>query len=98
MNKYSAYKVEDFLLDESFIEWVLNNSEKEAIFWNAWIAAHPASAPVVNLAKKTLLALHIKPARQLTDDEVSQMIGFVEAKTQAAQIKRTGIIKSISTS
>jgi len=85
MTKYSAYKVEDFLLDESFIEWVLNNSEKEAIFWNAWIAAHPASVPVVNLAKKTLLALHIQPARQLTDEELNQMIGFVEAKTQTAQ-------------
>jgi transmembrane sensor len=95
MTKYNAYKVEDFLLDESFIDWVLNNSEKEAIFWNAWIAAHPASVPVVNLAKKTLLALYIKPARELTDAELGQMIGFVEAKTQATQIERTGIFRSV---
>ncbi len=90
MTKYSAYRVEDFLLDESFIEWVLNNSEKEAIFWNAWVAAHPASVPVVNLAKKTLLALHIQPARQLTDEELDQMIGFVEAKTQSARFEASG--------
>ncbi|MEO8885752.1 MAG: FecR family protein [Mucilaginibacter sp.] len=84
MTKYIAYKVEDFLLDESFIDWVLNNSEKEAIFWNAWIAAHPTSLPAVNTAKKALLALHIKPARQLSEEELNQMVGFVEAKTQAA--------------
>lgn len=83
MTKYSTYKVEDFLLDESFIEWVLNNTEKDAIFWNAWIAAHPNSVPVVNLAKKTLLALYIKPARQLNDEEVDQMIGRLHEKTSS---------------
>ena len=88
MTNYSAYKVEDFLLDESFIEWVLNNSEKDAIFWNAWIAAHPRSVPTVKLAKKTLLALHIKPARQLTDEELNFMIGNLEEKTRLQQTNR----------
>jgi transmembrane sensor len=83
MTKYSTYKVEDFLLDESFIEWVLNDSERDAIFWNAWVAAHPNCVPVVNLAKKTLLALYIKPTRQLNDEEVNHMIGNLHEKANA---------------
>ena len=73
MGNYSTYKVEDFLLDESFINWVINNSEKDAIFWTAWVAAHPTCVPTVNLAKKTLLALYVKPARQLTDNEIDSI-------------------------
>ena len=97
MTKRSTYKVEDFLLDESFIEWVLNNSEKDAIFWNAWIAAHPQNEPVVNLAKKTLLALYIKPSRQLSDNEVDAMIGFLNDKTQRGDRSRRFINKPLFT-
>jgi transmembrane sensor len=82
MGNYSTYKVEDFLLDESFINWVLNNSEKDAIFWESWVAAHPTCTPTVKLAKKTLIALSIKQARQLTDDEIDSMITNLESRVQ----------------
>ena len=97
MNKYSTYNVEDFLLDESFIEWVLNDSEKDAIFWNAWVAAHPQNEPVVNLAKKTLLALYIKPSRQLSDDELDMMIGSLEERKQYGSRSRRFINNPIFT-
>lgn len=80
MGNYSTYKVEDFLLDESFINWVLNNSEKDAIFWEAWVSAHPASAPTVKLAQKTLIALYVKPVRTLSDSEIDSMIGNLEQR------------------
>lgn len=84
MGNYSTYKVEDFLLDESFINWVLNNSEKDMIFWEAWVSAHPACAPTVKLAKKTLIALYVKPVRPLTDTEISSMIGNLEYRVQVS--------------
>jgi transmembrane sensor len=82
MGNYSTYKVEDFLLDESFINWVINNSEKDAIFWEAWVSAHPASAPTVKLAQKTLIALYVKPVRTLLDSEIDSMIGNLEQRVQ----------------
>ena len=97
MTKYITYNVEDFLLDESFIDWVLNNSEKDAIFWNAWVAAHPQNEPVVNLAKKTLLALYIKPSRQLSNDELDMMIGSLEERKQYASHSRRFINNPIFT-
>ncbi len=97
MTKRSTYKVEDFLLDESFIEWVLNDSEKDAIFWNAWIAAHPQNEPMVNLAKKTLLALYIKPSRELSTEELDQMVGFLDEKTQYGNRSRRFINNPVFT-
>ena len=95
MSNYSTYKVEDFLLDESFINWVLNNSEKDAIFWEAWVSAHPACVPTVKLAKKTLIALYVKPVRPLTDTEINSMIGNLEDRVQVSgnpKSKRFGSI------
>jgi hypothetical protein len=96
MGNYSTYKVEDFLLDESFINWVLNNSEKDAIFWEAWVSAHPASVPTVKLAQKTLIALYVKPVRQLTDTEISSMIGNLEHRVQISSNARSKWIDNIT--
>ncbi|MDB5110552.1 MAG: hypothetical protein JWR67_1666 [Mucilaginibacter sp.] len=82
MAKHTNYEVEDFLLNESFIEWVLNDSEKEATFWNAWITAHPDCLPAVNIAKKILIALHVKPARRLTENEIDSIIGQLQQKNR----------------
>jgi transmembrane sensor len=96
MGNYSAYKVEDFLLDESFINWVINNSEKDAIFWEAWVSAHPASAPTVKLAQKTLLALYVKPVRTLSDSEIESMVGNVEQRVQMNSTVRSNWADSIT--
>ncbi|RZA01183.1 MAG: FecR family protein [Sphingobacteriaceae bacterium] len=96
MGKYSAYKVEDFLLDESFINWVLNNSERDAIFWEAWVSAHPASAPTVKLAQKTLLALYVKPVRTLSDSEIDSMIVNLEERVQTLDNSKLKRFNSIS--
>jgi len=96
MGNYSTYKVEDFLLDESFINWVINNSEKDAIFWEAWVSAHPASAPTVKLAQKTLIALYVKPVRPLTDAEISSMIGNLEQRVQVSSNSRSKWVDNIT--
>lgn len=96
MGNYSTYKVEDFLLDESFINWVLNNSEKDAIFWEAWVAAHPTCVPTVKLAQKTLIALYVKPVRSLTDTEISTMIGNLQGRVQTHGNAKSRWIDSIT--
>lgn len=87
MAKQSNYEVEDFLLNESFIEWILNDSEKEATFWNAWITAHPGCLPAMNTARKILLALHVKPSRQLTDHEIDLIISQLQPGNKSFKIK-----------
>lgn len=96
MGNYSTYKVEDFLLDESFINWVLNNSEKDAIFWEAWVSAHPTCAPTVKLAQKTLIALYVKPVRTLSDSEIDSMIGNLEQRVQTNSNARSKWVESVT--
>ncbi|MBL7815748.1 MAG: FecR domain-containing protein [Saprospiraceae bacterium] len=53
---YQNYKIEDFLLDESFIAWAKFN-ENDA-FWQAFLAANPKQKAVVEYAKNMIWAAH----------------------------------------
>lgn len=52
-NFYSA----DFAADEQFIQWVLNPTENDLLFWENWLKAHPEKEGVVQEAK--FLVLHL---------------------------------------
>jgi ferric-dicitrate binding protein FerR (iron transport regulator) len=67
---YRQYAVEDFVLDESFQQWVKGGNPEAKAFWELWILQHPEKAAVVEEAKQTLQALHfatdpLTPERQL---------------------------------
>lgn len=50
-------KLEDFLEDKSFKQWVLQNDPVEKEYWLEWLSAHPSQAEVVTQAKTILLEL-----------------------------------------
>ena len=54
---YSQYSVKEFVLDDSFQQWVLQNDLRSRAFWEAWLAHHPEKADEVEEAKRLLLAL-----------------------------------------
>lgn len=51
---YQNFKIEDFLLDESFIAWAKSN-ENDA-FWQSFLLANPKQKAVVEHAKNMILA------------------------------------------
>lgn len=53
----SYEKIDDFLEDKSFKQWVLNGDAEQDKYWKAWIAAHPSSAELLGQAKTILLEL-----------------------------------------
>jgi len=57
MKNYSQYRVEDFVLDDYFRDWVLTKSTKCEAFWQVWIKNHPEKRGVVEEAREILLAL-----------------------------------------
>ena len=61
MKKYAHYRVEDFVLDDYFRDWVLNNHSDAGIFWRKWMRTHPDSRKVVEEAREILLALQPDP-------------------------------------
>ena len=57
MKNYTQYRVEDFVLDDYFRDWVLNKSTSSKAFWQEWLKTHPEKRPVVEEAREILLAL-----------------------------------------
>lgn len=57
MKKYTQYRVEDFILDDFFKDWVLNQNTTGDAFWKEWMKRHPDKLSVIEEAKEILLAL-----------------------------------------
>jgi ferric-dicitrate binding protein FerR (iron transport regulator) len=60
MDKYALYQTEDFLHDESFVEWVLNPEAKSHHSWTAWIKANPAKKETVQQAINIIRSFNFK--------------------------------------
>jgi ferric-dicitrate binding protein FerR (iron transport regulator) len=60
MDKYAHYQTEDFLQDESFVEWVLNPDATNNPSWTAWIKANPAKKETVQQAINIIRSFNFK--------------------------------------
>jgi ferric-dicitrate binding protein FerR (iron transport regulator) len=60
MDKYALYQTEDFLQDESFVEWVLNPEATDSHSWTAWIKANPAKKDTVQQAINIIRSFNFK--------------------------------------
>ncbi len=50
MQDYSNYAVKDFVLDESFQQWVLNPKKESDLFWKKWVTEHQ-KVEIINEAR-----------------------------------------------
>ena len=61
MDKISLqnYQVEDFISDESFINYHLQSNKNDRLFWEEWLADHPDKQDLVKEAKEMLETLSL---------------------------------------
>ena len=78
MKKYIQYSVEDFVLDDGFRMWVLNEDPQNDAFWREWITQHPGMSPVVDEASKVI--------RQLQTHEASVSKEEIDAGYQEVEV------------
>ena len=83
MKKYSQYGVEDFVLDDGFRMWVLNQVPHHDSFWRDWIISHPGMKPVAEEARVIILGLQDQPAR-VSQQEIEAGFQEVEAYFEKA--------------
>lgn len=57
MNNTNYQSFEDFILDDTFHEYVLGSSEASVSFWNDWIKSHPEQGDEIEKAARILIAL-----------------------------------------
>jgi hypothetical protein len=75
--KKRQYIVEDFVLDDSFRNWVLQKDRGDEAWWEEWISSHPEARPVVEKAKEMVLGL--KPDEvQVSQDEIDHQFEEIE--------------------
>lgn len=53
---YTAFEVEDFMLDESFQNYCLGTNEEDVIFWQEWIKKNQHKSAAINQAKDLYLS------------------------------------------
>ena len=79
---YKHQQVEDFLLDDAFVDWVRKGSPKTESFWQSYSEQYPEQEEMMQQARMLILALRIQPGLELTTAEMEGLIGQVHARQQ----------------
>ena len=56
--RYTEYDIDDFLLDEFFIQWVKQPNENNRHFWEKWLEQHLEKREVVMQAVSIISSVH----------------------------------------
>jgi ferric-dicitrate binding protein FerR (iron transport regulator) len=75
MKTHKQYLVEDFVLDDSFRNWVLKQDPEEDAYWEAWLDRHPEYWHVLEEAREMVRGLQHQPA-EVSQEEIEE--GFLE--------------------
>lgn len=96
MKNYVEYEIVDFLLNDSFVGWATGKSLKENAFWFAWPDTYPEKAEVYYQALEIVSNLHIVPAQDLSEAEISELITKIGQKAFNADIPAHSEVKKLS--
>ncbi len=77
-------KVEDLLLDDSFVEWVLGNSAEQDSYWENFLTKRPECAENLKQASNIILSFNIKPVNDLSSQEINEIILNVKSRYKLA--------------
>lgn len=84
MQDYRQYKPTDFISDESFRAWVLENSEEETAFWEQWMLLNPDKRADILESKGILLSIY-KAFDHVSDAEVSLELEKLNAQLDESE-------------
>lgn len=80
MQKYLQYRVEDFIWDQPFRQWVLTPTRETDARWRQWIAKNPDKVSLVEEARDVILALQLREL-PLSDQEIQYATQRAVAQT-----------------
>lgn len=73
LNKYSAFTLKDFIIDDSFIMWAKYPTKDTDLFWNAFMAEYPHQASNVINAKNAVLALVLASKHSISNKDAPEI-------------------------
>ena len=87
MNKKKYTNVNDFLEDESFKNWALQNNGSDISFWDFWIENNPSKKELVNKAKDLVLGISFN-RNLVSKEKVAFKWRKLESKIKTKNIKQ----------
>ncbi|MFA6086273.1 FecR family protein [Mucilaginibacter sp.] len=79
MANYDNYEIEDFLQDDSFIDWILNEKAEGNAFWTTFLSEHPEKRTLIEKARAILISINVKPLEdQLSDTEINLRVNLIQ--------------------
>ena len=90
--RHQYNKLEDFLQDDSFVNWVLNTDSETNAFWNQWLADHPDQQQLAQIAIGVIKNLHtveqqFTPNRTMEDTWEKIKLDTIGEQTQSIATK-----------
>lgn len=74
MEKYLHFDVEDLVVDELFIRWVLNPTTQDIQLWETWLKANPGQLKKVDQAKNIITSIRYNAVQQAGEEDIAQFI------------------------
>ena len=95
MDRFDHYNFEDFILDDSFREYVEGSNQESVDFWTTWTTNHPKKLAEVNKAKDVILVLqsHTRESFHTNKEEALQHL-----LSEIAHNEKPGITRRIFSS
>ncbi|TDE13356.1 FecR family protein [Dyadobacter psychrotolerans] len=88
MDQYKNFKVEDFVWDTFFRQWILSPTRESDLAWNQWLTENPETSALVRQAREVVLSLHVKEPR-LSDEEIRLAVQNTLAIARKRRIEET---------
>jgi ferric-dicitrate binding protein FerR (iron transport regulator) len=86
--QYSQFTLNDFLLDDFFIQWVKSPDPQTNLFWEGWLAEHPEKKALVTEARQLVLDLSTTQGKQLNEQDKRQLWNTINQRRTAAKSPR----------
>jgi hypothetical protein len=81
MNKYLFYELEDFIVDDFFIEWIRSKDPKVEQVWIEWLKEHPEKNSLIELASEVVSSIDILPFQPANESEIKYIVSAIKEKT-----------------
>lgn len=84
MDKMSRenYQIEDFLSDESFINYHFKSNNDDLLFWEEWLENHPAKRALVKEAREMIESLSLTISEKEYRTETKKITGAINRKNK----------------
>ena len=90
------YQPEDFVTDESFINYYFKLNKEDEIFWEKWLIAHPQNNKLAEAAKEILQNLSLTLPEQEYKAELAKIRKAINYEGQRYVRNKTDIIRLLT--